>query len=174
MENSEMETVPAKLTKEVQPCKKEYYISEGISLEGWTKNRIWELSTVAVDLQLTRKEKIKGIGKSLLEMSKNWVKAKGIHDALITDSWVGGDMSGFIMAINTKEYKLNHEQEKTPNTLMRIYTDPAKRSENGPLTVIYGIPLDQKDWRFLESKQTEIEKLQKEYEIQAAKQDITI
>ena len=71
-----MAVVPAKLTKEVQPCKKEYYISEGISLEGWTKNRIWELSTVAVDLQLTRKEKIKGIGKSLLEMSKNWVKAK--------------------------------------------------------------------------------------------------
>ncbi len=161
-----MAVVPAKVTKEVQSPKKEEYISKGVALSGWNKNRIWELSTVVVDLELLKKEKVKGIGGSLLVLAKNWVKTKGSQDGLLTDSWVGGDMGGFIATMNTKEYKLHNKEKKqeTPDTLMRIYTDPAKRGEKGPPTVIYGIPLDTADWNFFESKKSEIEKLKKEYE----------
>ena len=160
-----MAIVPAKLTKEVQPPKKEGYISKGISLDGWKKDQIWELSTVVVDQDLLKKEGVKGIGSSLLRLVKNWVKIKGTHAGLITDSWVGGDMGGFIMAMNKKEYESQHkgEEVKIPDTLVRIYTDPAKRGESGPPTVIYGIPLDNIDWNFFESKQAEIKELEKEY-----------
>ena len=161
-----MAIVPARVTKEVQLPKKEGYISKGISFDGWNKNIVWELSTVVVDLELLRKEGVKGVGGSLLNSAKNWVRAKGLQNGLLTDSWVGGDMGGFIMAMNAKEYKLHNKEEKIdiPDTLMRIYTDPAKRGEKGPPTVIYGIPLDSEDWRFFESKKKEMEELKKEYE----------
>lgn len=159
-----MAVVPAKLTREVPSPKKEGLISKGVSIEDWKKNKIWELSTVVVDQELSKKEKIKGIGKSLLEMAKNWVRNKEMQ-GLITDSWVGGDMGGFVRAMNVKEYRSHNEngREEIPNTLIRIYTDPAKRGEKGPPTVIYSIPLDNEDWRFLKSKQVEIKSLQGEY-----------
>ena len=161
-----MAVVPAKVTKEVQPKKREGFISKGISLDGWKKNKIWELSTVVVDLKLLQQEGVKGVGSSLLTLAKNWVRAKGTQDGLLTDSWVGGDMGGFIVAMNGREYKQysTKKETSTPNTLMRIYTDPAKRGESGPPTVIYGIPLDGEDWHFFESKKTEIAVLEQEYE----------
>jgi hypothetical protein len=161
-----MAIVPAKLTREISPFSKEKPISMGLSVKEWRKNNFWELSTVVVDQKLLKREKVKGVGGSLYEVAKNWVRAKGADDGLVTDSWVGGDMGGFVMAMNAKAYHANDPQkEKTmPDTLMRIYSDPAKRGEDGPPTVIYGIPLDDEDWRFFESQQAEIMSLREEYE----------
>lgn len=161
-----MAIVPAKLTKEIKSPEKEGFISEGVSIQEWGKDEIWELSTVVVDQELSRREKVKGIGKLLFEMAKRWVRARGNKAGLVTDSWVGGDMGGFVMAMNTKEFQAQNKDEskKVPDTLIRIFSDPAKRGKDGPPSVVYGIPLDEKDWQFFDSKQAEIERLRKEYE----------
>ena len=160
-----MAVVPAKMEKEPHAPKEAKHISLGIFLEGWDKAKLWELSTVVVDKELTKSLRVKGIGKSLFEMAKKWVRDKGGQQGLITDSWIGGEMGGFVMAMNRKDYHLHHPEKKTaPDTLMRIFSDPAKRGEDGPPSVIYGIPLDDIDWQYFEARQSSISDLRHEYE----------
>ncbi|RJP43653.1 hypothetical protein C4587_02855 [Candidatus Parcubacteria bacterium] len=162
-----MAIIPAKLAREVEFSKAEKGISEGVSLKDWSKSEIWELSTVVVDRDLCAREGIKGVGGSLLEESKNWVMKKGKQAGLVTDSWIGGDMGGFVAAMNARAYGLHRREGQgmgTPDTILRIFEDPAKRGEQGPPTVVYGIPLDAEDWRFFELKQPEIKILREIYE----------
>lgn len=170
--------VPAKLPLDVPPANPDrgMRISEGVSFKEWDVSAIRELSTVVTDRRLRDDLHVKGVGAELLNRSKQWVQREGKGTwGFVTDSWVGGDMGGFIDAMNNKAYAAwlaangKSGYPHTIHTLGRIYTDPAKRGTDGPPTVVYGIPIEDGDWEFFVSKQREIGSLEERYkEIEAA------
>lgn len=164
--------VPTKLQMEVPPPQPEkgIHISEGISFAEWGTKTLRELSTVVTDRKLRDELGVKGVGAELLNKSKNWVQREGGGEwGFITDSWVGGDMGGFIDVMNGKAYSAWLSRNgrtylpPTVHTLSRIYTDPSKRGIDGPPTVVYGIPIEDKDWEFFSRKQQEISTLERRY-----------
>ncbi len=157
-----MAIVPTSLSKEVPSSE---LISEGISLNDWKVSEIKELSTVVTDPKL-KEEGIKGVGGGILtEVKRNILENGGGSWGLVTDSWIGGDMGGFVDAMNKKARLSETGEDKTVDTLIRVYSDPGKRGKNGPLTVIYGIPVDKKDWDFFLSKQDKINPLRQKYNL---------
>jgi hypothetical protein len=164
--------VPAKFPTEPMPADPEHgiNISEGVSFADWKIRKLMELSTVVTDRKLRDELNVKGVGAELLGKSKEWVKREGKGAwGFVTDSWVGGDMGGFIDVMNNKAYvpwRATHGDSTYPeaiNSLMRIYSDPGKRGAEGPPTVVYGIPIEDRDWEFLISKQADIMRLEKRY-----------
>lgn len=161
-----MAIVPTNLSKDVPSSEPEkgIKVSEGIPLDGWDVEKIVELSTVVTDPKL-KSEGIKGVGAGILAEVKTWVMKEGVGKwGLVTDSWIGGDMGGFVAAMNKKAFKEAYGEEKEVDTLVRVYSDPGKRGPTGPLTVIYGIPISKSDWEFFLSKQTEIRPLREIYQ----------
>ena len=146
-------------------------ISEGVSFSDWGPDTIMELSTVVTDRSLRDTLKVKGVGAELLDLCKQWVKEKGNGEwGFVTDSWVGGDMGGFVDVMNAKAYstwlaRAGGKQASTAiDTLVRIYSDPSKRGVDGPPTVVYGIPIEDRDWKFFAGKQEEIHSLRGTYD----------
>lgn len=159
-----MAVVPAKVSIEPIKIDLEKYIkiSSGISLSEWNVQKIMELSTVATNPEIKSKFAVKGIGEKLLIQVIEQLHTPGLHNSgLVTDSWLGGQMDGFI----------NHIVNKMPtkpvsygvDTLIRIYSDPKKRGKNGPPTTLYLIPNSEKDWAFLINNQDQIKKLRELY-----------
>ena len=168
-----MAVVPSSLPLEVPSPdpEKNIKVSEGVSFASWNVDHIKELSTVVTDRNLRDTLRVKGVGAELLNKTKVWVKNHGKGTwGFVTDSWVGGDMGGFIDAMNSKAYAARcQEKGLAPmtggfdGTLVRIYTDPPKRGAGGPPTVVYGIPIEDRDWEFFISHQPEIRELNKLY-----------
>lgn len=168
-----MAVVPTKIPVDVPPpdTSIEGGVSEGVSFAEWPVESLKELSTVVTDRALRDELHVKGVGAELLEQAKQWVAAEGRGAwGFITDSWVGGDMGGFVHAMNAKAYEQRNiargDTEVRPplNTLARLYSDPSKRGVDGPPTVVYGIPITEADWKFFEGKQSEIAHLQEVYD----------
>lgn len=139
-------------------------ISLGISISEWDVEKIMELSTVATDPVTKNTFSIKGIGKNLLLEAIKEVGTKKGKIGLITDSWLGGEMDGFITHV------INNIENKPPTNqiidlLIRIYSDPPKRGSEGLPTALYLIPCNSKDWNFLVEKQDEIKKLREQYQL---------
>lgn len=169
-----MAVVPSKLPIEV-PQRDEtsgIKVSEGISFAGWGASKLFELSTVVTDRDLRDKLGVKGVGAELLNEAKRWMRTNGGGDwGLVTDSWVGGDMGGFVDNMNAKAYRAWLAEKSLPapekpflDTIVRIYTDPGKRGKNGPPTVVYGIPIEDRDWNFFIDKASDIGKIRAVYE----------
>lgn len=165
-----MAVVPSNLSTEVPQTNPEkgVHISQGVSFGDWGVEKIMELSTVVTDRSLRDTLKVKGLGAELLNQCKAWVKRSGNGAwGFVTDSWVGGDMGGFVAAMNEKAYGQWLRNRAIPtsgekisfDTLVRIYSDPSKRGVDGPPTVVYGIPIEDRDWAFFSSKQKEITQL---------------
>lgn len=159
-----MAVVPTKVG--VEPIQtdpeKDIKISSGISLSNWSVQKIMELSTVATNPETKSTLTVKGIGeKLLLQVIKQLHTPEFNNFGLVTDSWLGGQMDGFI----------NHVVNKMPtkpvtydlDTLIRIYSDPKKRGKNGPPTTLYLIPNSKKDWTFLINNQDKIKKIRELY-----------
>lgn len=155
-----MAVVPAKISTEPIEINLEngIEISSGVSLSGWKVKRIMELSTVATNPETKLKFAVKGIGeKLLLQVIEQLHTSEFNNVGLVTDSWLGGQMDGFI----------NHVINKMPtnpvtyniDTLIRIYFDPKKRGKKGPPTTLYLIPNSEKDWAFLINNQNQIKEL---------------
>lgn len=170
-----MALVNSKLTNEVPPAHPEQRapLSEGISLSGWGAEKLIELSTVVTDRDLRDKLQVKGVGAALLDQAKRWVHEHGNGQwRFITDSWVGGDMGGFVDAMNAKAYEawLRTKDSESGgrvafvDTIVRVYSDPGKRGVDGPPTVVYGIPIEDRDWEFFLRSQDAIREVRKLYE----------
>lgn len=165
--------VPSKLDIEVPPAipSEGRPISAGISLRGWDISEFREISTVITDPVLRQHQGIKGIGAGLLREATHLVAQEGNEGwGFVTDSWVGGDMSGFLKHMINKAYLERPESKKINaepglfDTLVRIYSDPSKRGKDGPPTVVYGIPYTNRDWDFFTSKQEDIALLRRRYQ----------
>lgn len=160
-----MAVVPCNIPVEVPKPDLELKISEGISIARWQVKKIMELSTVVVDPYIKSNFKIKGVGTTLLSECRKWISNKGKGNwGFITDSWIGGDMDGFLKVTNSKLIKQDHHLEIPEiDTLLRIYSDPQKRGVSGPPTVIYGIPITSTDLNFFTLNQREISLLRVKY-----------
>ncbi|OGK29867.1 hypothetical protein A3D08_00805 [Candidatus Roizmanbacteria bacterium RIFCSPHIGHO2_02_FULL_43_11] len=146
--------VPASIPLEVPPAAQDGTVSLGVSLTRWQVEKLMELSTVVTDPKL-RAAGVKGIGKLLVDEAIQWILHEGKGNwGLITDSWFGGPMGGFIKRINGID------------TLLRVYTDPGKRGPHGPLTTVYGVVCDQRDREFFESLQPDIATLERVLSLQ--------
>lgn len=160
-----MAIVPAKLTRDVPPPVPGIpnAISLGVSFEDWGAAKIMELSTVVTDQRFLKEVlRAKGVGAKLLTRVIQWTREHGDGTwGLVTDSWVGGDMGGFVAHMNAKACSPSFK--KCPDTLVRIYTDPPKRGIHGPATVVYGIPIEQRDWDFFAAKQKEVTTMEGAY-----------
>lgn len=171
-----MAVVPSRLSIDVPVPDPDRGIkaSEGVSFSGWQADKIMELSTVVTDPKIKEALKVKGMGTELLDKAKDWTKRKGEGKwALVTDSWVGGGMGEFIAKLNTRAYldwcKQSNQEPALDenghlNTIVRVYSDPGKRGENGPATVVYGIPIDNKDWEYHVQNQDGIRQTQGVYD----------
>ncbi len=164
--------VPSRLEYEVPSLDSEHgrYISEGISLVRWGIKEVREISTIVTDPILRKQAGIKGIGAGLLREATRLVAQEGNGQwGFITDSWVGGDMSGFLRHMVNRAYLERQAVQRDPinsglfDTLVRIYSDPEKRGKDGPPTVLYGIPYSDRDWNFFSSVQSDIATLRKLY-----------
>jgi GNAT superfamily N-acetyltransferase len=170
-----MALVNSKLTNDVPPAypEKGMPLSEGVSLADWKVDKLIELSTVVTDRELRDKLHVKGVGAALLNQAKEWVRSHGDGKwGFLTDSWVGGDMGGFVDTMNAKAYaswlQMNgrkvDELSGFVDTIVRIYSDPGKRGIDGPPTVVYGIPIEDRDWEFFLKHQDQIRDVKKLYE----------
>lgn len=170
-----MALVNSKLTNDVPSARPEkgIAISEGISFSGWGAEKLIELSTVVTDRNLRDKLQVKGVGAALLDQAKQWVRIHGKGAwGFLTDSWVGGDMGGFVDAMNAKAYQSwlgQNAQNSVQNaeavdTIVRVYSDPEKRGADGPPTVVYGIPIENRDWEFFLANQSKIRDVRALYE----------
>ena len=165
--------VPSKLEIDVPPTmpSENRPISEGISLNGWDVSEIREISTIVTDPVMREQRGIKGIGAGLLREATHLIVQEGGGKwGFVTDSWVGGDMSGFLRHMINKAYLERPEGQQNQvkpglfDTLVRIYSDPKKRGKDGPPTVVYGIPYSDRDWNFFSSAQNDIIPLRKLYQ----------
>jgi|SRR3989344_7180538 len=169
-----MAVVPSKLSTNVPQSDPEHgiQVSDGISFSGWEVDRIMELSTVVTDPQTKATLRVKGMGTELLDKAKEWTRREGQGKwGLVTDSWVGGGMGEFIDKLNTRAYmnwcRQNNQEPVLDNgyfeTIVRVYSDPNKRGPNGPATVVYGIPIEARDWNFFTGNKVDIMQTQQVY-----------
>ena len=155
-----MAVVPAKIGLEPasEDIKKGILISSGVSLIDWGVERIVELSTVATNPETKTKLAVKGIGEELLlQVIKRLQTSEFNGVGLVTDSWLGGQMDGFINHIVNKIS--TRPTTRIIDSLIRIYSDPQKRGKDGPPTTLYLIPTRELDWDFLIAHQDEVENL---------------
>lgn len=155
-----MAVVPTTVNKDIVNNLNKSDVSLSINLSGWNPKNTVELSTVATKPDLKETMKVKGVGESMLLQAIRHIQT--LEDTgFVTDSWLGGDMDGFITHV------LNKSIEKPTiehfDFLIQIFSDRKKRGKDGPPTTLYFIPVNAKDWEFIKGKQPEVHDLREKY-----------
>lgn len=140
-------------------------VDEGISVPGWEGKKIYEISTVASASRTEEGQNIKGIGAAMLTKAAELV-SRNPNAALLTDSWVGGEMGDFTRYVVNKYpgfAKPEGLKDANFDVLIRMFSDPGKRGVNGPPTVIYLVPTNEADWQMLVNIKGDIAALREKY-----------